>query len=53
MVPRILVMPRLVATTRMGAMSDSSARLRKEKHSASRRWTCGGVVVGGEWVGRV
>ena len=30
-----LVMPRLVAVTSTGAMSDSSARLRKEKHSMS------------------
>ena len=38
-VPRILVMPRLVATTSTGAMSVSSARLRKEKHSMSSMCT--------------
>ena len=36
----ILVMPRLVATTSMGAMSLSRARLRKEKHSMSSMCTC-------------
>ena len=37
----IFVMPRFVATTRMGAMSDSRARFRKEKHSMSSMCTCG------------
>ena len=34
-----LVMPLLVAMIRMGAMSDSSARFRKEKHSISSMCT--------------
>ena len=45
----IFVMLRLVATTRMGAMSDSSARFRKEKHSMSSMCTCG--TVGGGTMG--
>ena len=33
------VIPRFVATMRMGAMSDSRARFRNEKHSMSSMWT--------------
>ncbi len=46
----IFVMPLLVATTSTGAISDSSARLRKEKHSTSSMCTYGqGVGAWGKW----